>query len=53
MRISNGIVVAVNATSIRVAWDGSDHPPLDTFTEDQLCSLAFAQPELTINVDRL
>ncbi len=53
MRVTNGVVVAVHATAIRVAWEGNDAPPLDTFTEDQLCYLAFEQPEPTINVDML
>ena len=53
MRVSNGVVASVNATSVRVAWEGNDRPPLDTFTEDQLCYLAFEQPEPTINVDML
>jgi hypothetical protein len=53
MRVSNGVVASVNATSVRVAWEGNDRPPLDTFTEDQLCYLAFEQPEPSINVDML
>jgi hypothetical protein len=53
MRVSNGVVVAVNATAIRIAWEGNDAPLLDTFTEAQLCYLAFEQPEPTINVDML
>jgi hypothetical protein len=51
LRVSNGVVVAVNTTSVRIAWEGNDPPPLDTFTEDQLCYLAFEQPEPVINVD--
>jgi hypothetical protein len=53
MRVTNGVVVAVNATAIRVAWEGNDPPPLDTFTEDQLAYLAFEQPEPVINVDMI
>ena len=53
LRVSNGVVVAVNATAVSIAWEGNDPPPLDTFTEDQLCYLAFEQPEPTINVETL
>jgi hypothetical protein len=53
LRATNGVVVAVNATSVRVVWEGNDPPPLDTFTEDQLCYLAFEQPETVISVDML
>jgi hypothetical protein len=53
LRVSNGVVIAVNATSIRVAWEGANPPPLNTFTEEQLCYLAFEQPEPVINVDML
>jgi hypothetical protein len=53
MRVTNGVVVAVNATAIRLAWEGNDAPPLDTFTEEQRCYLAFEQPEPSINVDML
>jgi hypothetical protein len=53
MRVSNGVVAFVNATLVRIAWEGNDPPPLDTFTEDQLCYLAFEQPEPSISVDML
>ena len=53
IRVKNGVVAAINATAIRIAWEGNDSPPLDTFTEDQLCYLAFEQPEPSINVDML
>jgi hypothetical protein len=53
MRVSNGVVVAVHATAVRVAWEGNNPPPLDTFTADQLCYLAFEQPEPSISVDML
>jgi hypothetical protein len=53
MGVSNGVVAAVNATLVRIAWEGNDPPPLDTFTEDQLCYLAFEQPEPSINVETL
>ena len=53
LRVSNGVVVAVNATAISIAWEGNDISPLDTFTEDQLCYLAFEQPEPSISVDML
>jgi hypothetical protein len=53
MRVTNGVVAAVNVASIRIAWEGNDSQPFDTFTEDQLCYLAFEQPELSINVDML
>ena len=53
MRVSNGVVASVNATWVRIAWEGNDTPPLDTFTEDQLCYLAFEQPEPSISVDML
>jgi hypothetical protein len=53
MRVTNGVVSSVNATSIRIAWEGTNPPPLDTFTEDQLCYLAFEQPEPVINVDMI
>lgn len=53
MRVKNGVVAAINATAIRIAWEGNDPVPLDTFTEDQLCYLAFEQPEPSINVDML
>jgi hypothetical protein len=53
MHVSNGVVAAVNATLVRIAWEGNDPPPLDTFTEDQLCYLAFEQPEPSINVETL
>jgi hypothetical protein len=39
--------------SPKYAQMGNDPPPLDTFTEDQLCYLAFEQPEPTINVETL
>jgi hypothetical protein len=35
------------------APEGNDPLPLDTFTEDQLCYLAFEQPEPSITVDML
>jgi hypothetical protein len=53
MRVTNGIVATVNATSIRVAWEGNDPPLFDTFTEDQLDCLAFEQPEPVIQMDML
>jgi hypothetical protein len=53
MRVSHGVVIAVNATSIRIAWEGNHPPPLDTFTDDQLCYLAFEQPGPVINVDMI
>jgi hypothetical protein len=53
MRVSNGVVASVHATAVRIAWEGINPPPLDTFTEDQLCFLAFEQPEPSINVDML
>ena len=53
MRVSNGVVASVNAAMLRIAWEGNDIPPLDTFTEDQLCYLAFEQPEPSISVDML
>jgi hypothetical protein len=53
LRVTNGVVVAVHATSVRVVWEGNDRPPLDIFTEDQLGYLAFEQPEPFINVDML
>jgi hypothetical protein len=53
MRVSNGVVASVNPATIRIAWEGNDPPPLDTFTEDQLCYLAFEQPEPSISVDML
>jgi hypothetical protein len=53
IRVSNGVVASVNATSIRIAWEGNDRPPLDTFTEEQRCFLAFEQPEPSISVDML
>ena len=53
MRVKNGVVAAINATAVRIAWEGNDPTPLDTFTEDQLCYLAFEQPEPSINVDML
>ena len=51
IRVSNGVVASVNATSIRVAWEGNDSPPLDTFTEDELCYLAFEKPEPSISYE--
>ena len=33
IRVSNGVVVAVSATAVRVAWEGNDRSPLDMFTE--------------------
>ena len=48
--VSNGTVDAVNAAFVRVAWEGKYAPELDIFTEDQLCYLAFAEPEPTIDV---
>jgi hypothetical protein len=53
MRVCNGVVASVNATLVRIVWEGNDPPPLDTFTEDQLCYLAFEQPERSISVDML
>ena len=53
MRVSNGVVASVNATIVRIVWEGNNPPPLDTFTEDQLCYLAFEQPETSISVDML
>ena len=53
LRVTNGVVIAAHATSIRVAWEGNNPPPVDTFTEDQLCYLAFEQPEPCISVDML
>ena len=53
VRVTNGVVASVNATSIRIAWEGNDRPPLDTFTEHQLSLLAFEQPEPVINVETL
>ena len=53
MRVTHGVVSAINATSIRVAWDGQDCPPFDTFTEDQLSWLAFEQPEPVIHIETL
>ena len=51
--VSNGIVDSVNAAFVRVVWESKYAPPLDIFTEDELCSLAFAEPEPTIDVDML
>src|SRR4030095_9833371 len=34
IRVRNGVVASVNATLVRIAWEGNDPPPLDTFTED-------------------
>lgn len=51
IRVSNGVVVAVSATAVRVAWEGNDRSPLDMFTEEQLGYLAFEQPEPSITVD--
>ena len=53
MRVRSGVVASINATLLRIAWEGIDPPPLDTFTEDQLCYLAFEQPEPSISVDML
>jgi len=53
MRVSNGVVASVNAATLCIAWEGNNPPPLDTFTEDQLCYLAFEQPEPSISVDML
>ena len=53
MLVSNGVVDAVNAAFVRIAWEGKDASQLDIFTEDQLCYLAFAEPEPTIDVDML
>jgi hypothetical protein len=53
MRVTHGVVSAINATSIRVAWDGQDRPPFDTFTEDQLRWLAFEQPKPVIHIETL
>jgi hypothetical protein len=52
-RVTNGVVATVNATSIRIAWEGNDRPPFDTFTEEQLSWLAFEQPEPVIQVEML
>jgi len=51
--VSNGIVDSVNAAFVCVAWEGKYAPQLDIFTEDELCFLAFAEPEPTIDVDML
>ena len=51
--VSNGVVDSVNAAFVRVAWEGKYAPELDIFTEDQLCYLAFAEPEPTIDVDMI
>jgi hypothetical protein len=51
--VSNGIVDSVNAAFVRIAWDGSISPGRDIFTEDELCFLAFAEPEPSIDVDML
>jgi len=51
--VSNGVVDSVNAAFVRIAWEGKYAPELDIFTEDELCYLAFAQPEPTIDVDML
>ena len=40
MRVKNGVVAAINATAIRIAWEGNDPVPLE-------------QPEPSINVDML
>jgi len=53
MLVSNGVVDAVNAAFVRIAWEGKDAPALDIFTEDQLSYLAFVEPEPTIDVDML
>jgi hypothetical protein len=53
MRVTNGVVSAVNATSIRIIWEGNNPPPFDTFTEEQLSWLAFEQPEPIIQVEML
>jgi hypothetical protein len=53
MLVSNGIVDSINAAFVRVAWEGKYAPQLDIFTEDELCYLAFAEPEPTIDVDML
>jgi hypothetical protein len=53
MLVNNGIVDSVNAAFVRVAWEGKYTPQLDIFTEDELCYLAFAEPEPTIDVDML
>ena len=39
MRVTNGIVASVNATSVRTTREGNDCPPLDPFTEDNLVLL--------------
>jgi len=51
--VSNGIVDSVNAAFVRIAWEGTYALQLDIFTEDELCYLAFAEPEPTIDVDML
>jgi hypothetical protein len=48
MRVSNGGVASVNAALLRSAWEGNTPPPLDTFTEDQLCYLV-ASAKLSVN----
>ena len=53
MRVTNGVVASVNATSVRTTREGNDCPPLDPFTEDQFGSLTFEQPEPSLNVDML
>jgi hypothetical protein len=52
-RVTNGVVASVSPTTVRVVWESNDPPPLDTFTEDQLCLLAFEQPEPVIQLDML
>jgi hypothetical protein len=51
IRVSSGVVDAVNAAFVRIAWEGTSRPARDTFTEDELCYLAFAEPEPTIDLD--
>lgn len=53
MCVIPGVVISVNATAICIAWEGNALFPFDTFTEDQLCYLAFEQPEPSINLDML
>jgi len=53
MRVTNGAVASVNATSVRTTREGNDCPPLDPCTENQCGSLTFEQPEPSLNGDRL
>jgi hypothetical protein len=51
--VSNGVVDSVNVAFVRIAWEADTNPGRDIFTEDELCYLAFAEPEPSIDVDML